>query len=51
LPSLYIVAVIGAGLLIAMAAWAPLLLRRLPLSLPILCVGLGAALFSHPLLD
>ena len=51
MPNLYIVAVIGVGLLIAMAAWAPLLLRRLPLSLPILCVGLGAAMFSYPVLN
>ncbi len=31
-----------------MAAWLPLLLRRLPLSLPIVSVAVGASLFSLP---
>jgi NhaP-type Na+/H+ or K+/H+ antiporter len=39
---------VGAGVLIALVAWLPLALRRLPLSLPIICVGLGAAIFSLP---
>nr|WP_221231064.1 cation:proton antiporter [Sphingobium subterraneum] len=38
----------GAGLLIALVAWLPLALKRLPLSLPIVCMGLGAAIFSLP---
>lgn len=45
-PSPYILALTGAGALIALVAWLPLVLRRLPLSLPILCIALGAALFS-----
>ena len=38
----------GFGLLTALVVWLPLALRKLPLSLPIVCIGLGAALFSLP---
>lgn len=38
----------GAGLLIALVAWLPLALKRLPLSLPIVCIGIGALLFLIP---
>jgi NhaP-type Na+/H+ or K+/H+ antiporter len=34
--------------LIALVAWLPLALRKLPLSLPIVCIGIGAAVFSLP---
>lgn len=44
----YILLLTGAGVLIALVAWLPLALRRLPLSLPIVCIGLGAAIFSLP---
>lgn len=44
----YILVLTGAGLLIALVAWLPLALRRLPLSLPIVCIALGAAIFSLP---
>jgi len=47
-PDPYIVILVGAGVLIALVAWLPLALRRLPLSLPIICVALGAAIFSFP---
>ena len=47
-PDPYIVVLTGLGLLIALVAWLPLALRRLPLSLPIVCVVLGAGLFSLP---
>ena len=47
-PDPYILILTGAGLLIALVAWSPLALRRLPLSLPIVCIGLGAAIFSLP---
>lgn len=50
-PSPYILAMIGAGMLIALVAWLPLALRRLPLSLPIICIALGAALFAFAPLD
>ena len=48
LPDAYVVALTGAGLLIALVAWLPLALKRLPLSLPIICIAIGAALFSLP---
>lgn len=44
LSELYIPALLGAGLLILLVAWLPLVLKPLPLSLPIVCVGIGAAL-------
>lgn len=47
-PEPYIVIMTGAGLLIALVAWLPLALKRLPLSLPIVCIGLGAGLFLLP---
>lgn len=42
----YIAVMIGAGLLILLVAWLPMLLRELPLSLPIVCVAIGWALFA-----
>jgi NhaP-type Na+/H+ or K+/H+ antiporter len=48
LPDPYILALTGFGVLVALVAWLPLVLKRLPLSLPIVCIGLGAALFSLP---
>lgn len=47
-PEPYILILTGAGLLIALVAWLPLALRRLPLSLPIVCIAIGAAIFSLP---
>jgi NhaP-type Na+/H+ or K+/H+ antiporter len=47
-PDPYILVLTGAGLLIALVAWLPLALRHLPLSLPIVCIALGAAIFSLP---
>ena len=47
-PDPYILVLTSAGLLIALVAWLPLALKRLPLSLPIVCIGLGAAIFSLP---
>jgi sodium/hydrogen antiporter len=44
----YIVLLTCLGLLILAVAWLPTLLRQLPLSLPIICVGFGFALFSVP---
>jgi sodium/hydrogen antiporter len=47
-PEPYILWLTGAGLLIALVAWLPLALKRLPLSLPIICIAIGAAIFSLP---
>jgi NhaP-type Na+/H+ or K+/H+ antiporter len=48
LPDPYILVLTGVGLLIALVAWLPLALKRLPLSLPIVCIGVGAAVFLLP---
>ena len=48
LPDPYILMLTGFGLLTALVVWLPLALRKLPLSLPIVCIGLGAAIFSLP---
>jgi sodium/hydrogen antiporter len=42
---------LGLGALILLVSWAPVGLKRMPMSLAILCVGLGAALFGTGLLD
>jgi NhaP-type Na+/H+ or K+/H+ antiporter len=47
-PDPYILILTGAGVLIALVAWLPLALKRLPLSLPIVCIGIGAAIFLLP---
>lgn len=48
LPDPYILVLTGFGLLIALVTWLPLALKKLPLSLPIVCIGIGAAIFSFP---
>lgn len=48
LPDTYILVLTGFGLLTAMVVWLPLVLKKLPLSLPIVCIALGACLFSLP---
>jgi sodium/hydrogen antiporter len=45
---LYIILLTCLGLLTLAVAWLPALLRQLPLSLPIICVAFGFALFSAP---
>ena len=45
----YVLVLAGLGALTLLTAWLPMLLRQAPLSLPIICVGIGAALFSLPL--
>ncbi|MCM5555330.1 sodium:proton antiporter [Pleomorphomonas sp. NRK KF1] len=45
----YPAAMAGAGLLIALVAWLPLALRRLPLSLPIVCLIIGGLVYIGPL--
>jgi sodium/hydrogen antiporter len=41
----YIAVLTGFGALILLTAWLPMLLKELPLSLPIICVLIGAVLF------
>lgn len=44
----YIPVLAGFGVLVLLTAWLPMVLREAPLSLPIACVVLGAALWSLP---
>ncbi|WP_017671254.1 cation:proton antiporter [Blastomonas sp. AAP53] len=37
---------LGIGIVVLLVAWLPLLLKKLPLSLPIIFVGFGMAMFS-----
>lgn len=37
---------LGIGLVVLLVAWLPLLLKKLPLSLPIIFVGMGMAIFA-----
>jgi NhaP-type Na+/H+ or K+/H+ antiporter len=46
--SAYIVVLTGFGALVLLTAWLPMLLKELPLSLPIICVCIGAFVFSLP---
>ncbi len=45
---LYILVLAGFGALVLLTAWVPMALKELPLSLPIVCVGIGAGLFAFP---
>ncbi|WP_230463266.1 cation:proton antiporter domain-containing protein [Sphingobium sp. Cam5-1] len=47
-PEPYILMLTGAGFLIALVAWLPLALKKLPLSLPIVCILIGAGIFCLP---
>ena len=44
----YVIVLGGFGALVLLTAWLPMVLRQLPLSLPIVCVGIGAALTTIP---
>ena len=44
----YIVVLTGFGAVVLLTAWLPMVLKELPLTLPIVCVGLGAILFAIP---
>jgi len=50
-PDPFFVALAGFGLLIAIVTWLPHALKRLPLSLPIVCIAIGAAVFSLPAVE
>jgi NhaP-type Na+/H+ or K+/H+ antiporter len=38
---------LGIGIVVLLVAWLPLLLKKLPLSLPIIFVGFGMAMFAY----
>ena len=42
----YIVLLVGTGGLILLVAWLPMVLRELPLSLPMFCIAFGFVAFS-----
>src|SRR5690349_21479008 len=44
----YIVVLAGFGALVLLTAWLPIVLKEASLSLPIVCVAIGAALFAIP---
>jgi len=46
--SAYTVVLAGFGVVVLLTAWLPMVLKELPLSLPIFCVGLGALIFAFP---
>ena len=46
--SAYIVVLAGFGVVVLLTAWLPMVLKELPLSLPIFCVALGALIFAFP---
>ena len=45
---IYIVTLTILGVVVLLTAWLPMMLRRLPLSLPILCLAIGALLAWSP---
>ena len=48
LPDPYIIVLMAFGGLIVLVAWLPLVLRRVPLSLPIVCILIGLGLGMLP---
>lgn len=44
----YVFVAVGTGVLIALVAWLPIALKKLPLSLPIICIALGTVVFHLP---
>jgi len=44
----YVILLAGFGVVVLLTAWVPALIRDLPLSLPIFCVGIGVLVFSLP---
>lgn len=43
--SLYVPVLFGVGLVVLLVAWLPLVIKKAPLTLPIVCVGLGVLAF------
>lgn len=44
----YIVVLTGFGAIVLLTAWLPMVLKEMPLSLPMVCIGLGALVFAIP---
>jgi sodium/hydrogen antiporter len=47
----YIAFLLGLGVIVLLVAWLPLALRRIPLSLSIICVAMGAGVFAMGWVD
>lgn len=47
----YIILLVGFGCLVLLTAWLPMVLTRAPLSLPIVCVAIGAGIFALPVMQ
>jgi hypothetical protein len=45
---LYIITLTIVGVVVLLTAWLPMVMRRLPLSLPIACLAIGALLAWSP---
>lgn len=45
-PTPYMVVLVGLGGLVLLVAWLPMLLKELPLSLPMFCIGFGVLAFA-----
>ena len=45
----YPIVLIAFGALVLLTAWLPMVLKEAPLSLPIVCVVIGAVVFAFPL--
>lgn len=46
MPSTYVTLLAVFGVVVLLTAWLPMLLRRVPVSLPIVCIGIGVILWS-----
>lgn len=42
----YVIFIAAFGAIVLLTAWLPLVLRRAPLSLPMICVAIGAIVFA-----
>ncbi|MEF2074565.1 cation:proton antiporter [Consotaella aegiceratis] len=45
----YILSLTVFGVIVLMTAWVPMLVKEMPLSLPIICIAIGAGLVASPL--
>lgn len=45
----YVLLLAAFGAIVLLTVWLPMVIRDLPLSLPVLCVGIGMILFAFPL--
>jgi len=46
MPSSYVILLAVFGVVVLLTAWLPMVLKRVPISLPIVCIGIGVILWS-----